>query len=115
MLDSVNLKDNCSKEHAKGDCEDINCKKSKCTKRHRRLCRYENKCFHFCRNFCEFKHNSDNSSLLEKKLQKFQVEVDHNQDKCEKLKASAKKIDMLKPQSKLSIPAWKRRKRKLSI
>ena len=33
------FKDNCSKEHAKADCEDIDCMKSKCTKSQRRIWR----------------------------------------------------------------------------
>ena len=86
------FKDNCSKEHANGDCEDIQCKNKKCTKRHRRLFRYENKCSHFRRKVCEFKQNSDNSLLLETQLQKVQVEAVQNQDECEKLKAEIKSL-----------------------
>ena len=84
------FKDNCSKEHAKGDCEDIHCKNSKCTKCHRRLCRYENKCSHFHRKVCEFKHNSENISSPEKHLQKVQVEAELNLDECGKLRSEIK-------------------------
>ena len=85
-------KDNCSKEHANG--EDIDCKNKIHTKRHRILCRFERKkCSHLRRKVCEFKHNSDISSLLEKHLQKGQVEAEQNQDYCEKLKVNIRYLN----------------------
>ena len=56
------FKDNCVKIHPKDDCLNTNCKRKRCMKRHRKLCKYEQHCRRFKKsNSCEFKHVTETS------------------------------------------------------
>ena len=49
-------KDKCLKHHENKECHDTSCRRKKCSKRHRRPCKYGNKCTYFKRSTFEFKH-----------------------------------------------------------
>ena len=73
-------KDRCSKEHAKGDCEDNKCKKQSCQKRHRKPCKNGTEYRFNIKNKCEFKHitESQTRNIKNIQLEASQLETESN-------------------------------------
>ena len=67
-------------------------------------------CSHFCKKVCEFKHNFENSSSLEKHLQKVQVEAELNLDECEKLRAEIQSLQETIQIQKIKLANFKEEK-----
>ena len=84
-------KDECFKEHAKTECINNNCDKNDCQKRHKKLCRYGNKCTYKNQNTCEFRHD-DKIPTLKDEVKILQIEANKFKRECESLKADIKDL-----------------------
>ena len=96
-------KDKCFKEHAKTECNNNNCDKNDCQKRHKKLCRYGNKCTYKNKNSCEFRHD-DKIATSNDEVKRVQIEANQFKRECESLKADIKdlKITIHEQQLKLN-------------
>ena len=54
--------DKCYLEHAQGDCENNQCNIKSCHKRHRKQCKFGNKCKYFKKQSCQFLHTKENTN-----------------------------------------------------
>ena len=79
----------CLKEHAKTDCINKICKNKTCHKRHRKSCRYGDKCTYQSKNSCEFKHEPD---PVKDQLEKVQEEASKVKTESETLKQQIKEL-----------------------
>ena len=82
-------KTKCLKEHAKIDCLIEGCKDKSCYKRHRKPCRYGNKCTYQQKNSCEFKHNAESVKV---QIDQIKKEANKTKNKSESLKLQIEEL-----------------------
>ena len=59
--------------HPTSDCKENCTVKNKCDKRHRKKCKYGDRCYHNIQNICEFKHEMSESNNREDKIRNKEI------------------------------------------